>query len=72
MSLMEKSNAKPERPTTLYTYLASLCDHYDMGLSLCQEPLDLIPGDATRCRTLGGWLCEIGRGVSFQFAALTA
>jgi DNA repair photolyase len=37
----------------LYTQLASLCGRYDLGLSFCQEPLQLIPGDATRCRTLG-------------------
>jgi hypothetical protein len=47
-----KYTLSPKDRLTLYTYLASLCDHYDMSLALCQEPLDLIPGD-TRCRTLG-------------------
>jgi DNA repair photolyase len=49
----KKYTLSPRDRLTLYTYLASLCDHYDMSLALCQEPLDLIPGDVTRCRTLG-------------------
>jgi len=43
----------PRDRLTLYAYLASLCSRYDMSLSLCQEAIDLVPSDATRCRTLG-------------------
>ncbi|HYA32505.1 MAG TPA: radical SAM protein [Candidatus Bathyarchaeia archaeon] len=37
----------------LYEDLTSLCGRYDLGLSLCQEPLNLTLGDAVRCRALG-------------------
>jgi DNA repair photolyase len=37
----------------LYADLASLCDRYGLGLSLCQEKSDILPGGVNRCRTLG-------------------